>query len=395
MSLPDLNTVITGLRDIETTRFAQLASSTIIVFDHLITLDEEINFIWGSSWSIGKTLFIINRYYTLASVALNTYGFFSPNLTNSVRLLFFHWQGWTGLVSCSIAQIILQMRIYAMYFLNKRILAVMVALFVCALTTASVIMGRVLQGIHAIAHPLPGTSFTFCTPLGIPRYFFVFWVPLICFEVLLCAMALYRGLQTFRIHGPNSTLYQSGRHLVSILVRDSVLYFLVMFATYFTSLLIWLIARPSLLEVPVSFSVAFSCTLCNRIILNVRQVKSGMDEASAVERARARKRRPARLRELDAYSQPRSPPRAAAPHGSQSHPDTEDTCPEDKWDSACGASRKVHDPESPTYPPSATLSEAEMARLRSMRVDSGYIRGLESQTEAYEYERGCGAYVVL
>jgi hypothetical protein len=74
----------------------------------------------------------------------------------------------------------------------------------------------------ARSHPILGT--TFCVPDGVPDYFFAFWLPIILFESLLCGLALYRGFQTFRAAG---TLFQSGRHLVAILIRDSVLYFLV------------------------------------------------------------------------------------------------------------------------------------------------------------------------
>ncbi|KAJ6571410.1 hypothetical protein B0H19DRAFT_660634 [Mycena capillaripes] len=261
------NAIFTGLYDIQATRYAQLASSAIIIFDHIITLDEEVELIWKSSWSTGKTLFVINRYYTLASVIINNYALFSPSLTDSVSLQFFRWQGWTGLIACMIAEVILQMRLYALYFLNKKVLALMVVTFMISSASSAVIMGKVLHGITALAHPIPGT--TFCVPVGVPGYFFAFWIPIIGFESLLCGLALYRGFQTFRAEG---TLFQSGRHLVAILIRDSVLYFLVMFATYFTNMLVWVSAPTNLLEVPIAFSIALSCCLGNRMILNVREV---------------------------------------------------------------------------------------------------------------------------
>ncbi|KAJ7131507.1 hypothetical protein C8R43DRAFT_659575 [Mycena crocata] len=232
-----MSLIVTGLHDIQATRFAQLASSAIIIFDHVITLDEEVELIWKSSWSMGKVLFVINRYYTLISVIINNYALFSPSLTDSVSLRFFHWQGWTGLIACMIAEVILQMRLYALYFLNKKVLALMVATFIVSSATSAVIMGTVLSGITAHAHPLPGT--TFCVPVGVSDYFFAFWLPIIGFESLLCGLALYRGFQTFRASG---SLFQSGRHLVAILIRDSVFYFLVMFATYFTNMLVWVSA---------------------------------------------------------------------------------------------------------------------------------------------------------
>jgi hypothetical protein len=272
MSLADV--IFTGLHDIQATRFAQLASSAIIIFDHLITLDEEVELIWKSSWSMGKLLFIINRYYTLISVIINNYALFSPALTDSFCLRFFHWQGWTGLIACMIAEVILQMRLYALYFLNKKVLALMVTTFIISSASSAVIMGKVLSGITAVSHPLPGLAF--CVPVGVADYFFAFWIPIIGFESLLCGLALCRGIQTFRASGSQ---YQSGRHLVAILIRDSVLYFLVMFATYFTNMLVWVTAPSNLLEIPIAFSVALSCCLGNRMILNVREVNREIVES--------------------------------------------------------------------------------------------------------------------
>ncbi|KAJ7245638.1 hypothetical protein B0H12DRAFT_1127415 [Mycena haematopus] len=268
------NLIVTGLQDIQATRFSQFASSAIVVFDHIITLDVEVELIWKSPWSMGKVLFIINRYYTLASLVINNYGFFSSSLTDSFCLRFFRWQGWTGLIACMIAEIILQMRLYALYFLNKKVLALMVTTFILSSASSAVIMGMVLERLTAHAHPIPGTTVTFCVPSTVPHYFFAFWIPILCFESLLCALALYRGFQTFRASDP---VFQSGRHLVAILIRDSVFYFLVMFATYFTNMLVWLSASSNLLEIPIAFSVAMSCCLGNRMILNVREVNREMD----------------------------------------------------------------------------------------------------------------------
>ncbi|KAJ7050358.1 hypothetical protein C8F01DRAFT_1264234 [Mycena amicta] len=378
------NIILTGLGDIQTIRFAQLASSAIIIFDHAITLDEEVELIWKSSWSMGKVLFIINRYYTLISVCVNNYALFSPSLSDSVSihqvlalpsppdsqsyscLAFFRWQGWTGLIAFMIAEVILQMRLYALYYLNKKVLALMLSLFVLCSATSAAIMGTVLNGISSTAHPIPDV--TFCRPNNVPHYFFAFWLPVLLFESLLCVLALYRGFQTFRA---SVSLYQSGRHLVAILIRDSVLYFLVMFATYLTNLLVWLIARPSLLEVPVAFSVALSCCLGNRIVLNVREVKSEMDSAAAEE----------------------GKPGGGAPAGSG----TSDAYA----DSQLYYADSHHDHTSTnhhhTHSPSVQLRDIEMAQLRSMRVDTQYVQELETQSGVYEHanEYGYGQFVVL
>lgn len=47
---------------------------------------------------------------------------------------------------------------------------------------------------------------------------------MLAFEGLLCVLALIRGFQTYRTKG---SLFHSSRQLLGILIRDSVLYFLV------------------------------------------------------------------------------------------------------------------------------------------------------------------------
>lgn len=239
---------------------------------------------------MGKILFIINRYYTLSSVIINCYGLFTTSLSESFCHRFYQWQGWTGLIACMIAEVILQMRLYALYLLNKKVLALMVTSFIICSASAAVIMGIVLSNISTAPAVLPGTSV--CASSGTPHYFYAFWIPTIVFESLLCGLALFRGFQTFRSDGP---LFSSGRQLVSILIRDSVFYYVVMFATYLTNLLVWTVAPADLLEIPIGFSVTFSCVMSNRIILNVRQASQNYIESKATGHTEKDSNKPADL----------------------------------------------------------------------------------------------------
>ncbi|KAJ4467214.1 hypothetical protein J3R30DRAFT_3696617 [Lentinula aciculospora] len=54
--------------------FAVVAGGALLFYDYLLTLDDEIELIWQRSWSIGKALYIISRYYSLiATVLVNNY----------------------------------------------------------------------------------------------------------------------------------------------------------------------------------------------------------------------------------------------------------------------------------------------------------------------------------
>lgn len=127
----------------------------------------------------------------------------------------------------------------------------MMASFLVSTACAATIMGLVLSAfegtssIHfyryyqfqlaspqAHANLIPG--FPFCIPSNVEEYFYTFWIPIIAFESLLCGMALFRGFQAFSYR---HTLFKSGRHLVSILLRDSIVYYLMWVCPNFHALL--------------------------------------------------------------------------------------------------------------------------------------------------------------
>ncbi|KAF8811627.1 hypothetical protein BYT27DRAFT_7183770 [Phlegmacium glaucopus] len=270
--------IITGIQDIESTRYGQLSSSSIVLFDHLMTFDDEVSLIWNSSWSLGKILFLVNRYYTLASAIFNGYALFSSTLTDQFCHRMFQWEGWTGLVACMIGEAILQIRIYALYSLNKKVLALMLISFILCSAASGWILGTQLASISVTALATPRGRF--CVPIDIPHRFFTFWIPTLACESFLCSLALFQGLRTFRLDG---SMFSSGRKLMRILIRDSILYFLVICATYLTCLLVWALARNTLRGVPVGFSVAMSCVLANRAVLNARKMGKSISRSRIIE----------------------------------------------------------------------------------------------------------------
>jgi hypothetical protein len=217
-------------------------------------------------------MFYLNRYYILFATVFNTYGLFTPLLSDSFCRRFLYWQGYTGLVACLFAEVILQMRIYALYLLNKKVLTFTVITCVLAMSSSAVIMARTLSRTQVFSNLIPGEPF--CVPLGISPDFYSFWIPILVSETLLFGLALTRGVLSLRtgdsmvINHPGGRLtgsrrsfrwnysLKTGRTLIAMMVRDSVLYFFAMFAVYLTSLLIWIIGRVINSVLKFAFSVA-------------------------------------------------------------------------------------------------------------------------------------------
>jgi len=260
------------IRDVQNARFATLSASVIIVFDHLITLDQEIELIWRSSWSNGKLLFFLNRYYPLFTVIFNLYALFNTHLTSNLCLSWLQWQGWSGFVAIIVAELILQLRIYALYSLNKKVMIFMASFFLMSMAAAGTIMGLVLSSISATPHTIAWLEF--CMPANVPRYLYAYWIPILTFESLLCGMAIMRGVKAFR---DQESSFISGTQLITILLRDSIIYFIIVFLTYLTNLLLWSTGAIGLIEVPVGFTMAMSSVMGSRLVLNVRFMKRELE----------------------------------------------------------------------------------------------------------------------
>ncbi|TFK93430.1 hypothetical protein K466DRAFT_581027 [Polyporus arcularius HHB13444] len=254
-------------------RYAELASTVIILLDHVLTLDQE-----PARWSLGKGLFLLNRYYAL--VICGTVLFNHNTLTDEVSsycLHWFRWQGCTGVITFIVAELFLQLRLYALYFRDKRILACISLVCLGAALGSAYVMGHALSLIVAYAVKLPEGT-TVCVPLGLPDNFYAFWIPMLISESVLCGFALFRG---FKSHRPADNVLKTGRRIIEVLVRDSASYFVVIFATYLTNAIIFLTRPDAEVEIPIGFAVALSCVLSNRLCLNVRgYIRDGSETLS-------------------------------------------------------------------------------------------------------------------
>ena len=139
--------------------------------------------------------------------------------------------------------VILQLRLYALYSRSKWILAILSVSFAFTVAASGTIMGTTLNKIEstllrqlahlhtnynlsvnrvAYSNLVPGMPL--CLPIGVSSHFYAFWIPILCFETLLCSLAILRGYLSYKRKELDRL---SGRHILEILIRDSILYFMV------------------------------------------------------------------------------------------------------------------------------------------------------------------------
>lgn len=85
------------------------------------------------------------------------------------------------------------------------------------------ILDLLLFKLGMLASAVSLLGYEFCAPQEVPRYIYAYWIPTLAFESVLCGMSIARGFQAFWHQSP---ALQSGKQLITILLRDSVIYFL-------------------------------------------------------------------------------------------------------------------------------------------------------------------------
>ncbi|KAJ6464971.1 hypothetical protein C8R45DRAFT_1023590 [Mycena sanguinolenta] len=196
------------IRDQRVIGYFTVAGLVVLVYDHLLTFDEEIADVWQPFQDRTRRLastawFLFIRYFALTSTALQLLTTF----TDFCYLI----DGISGI--CIIALefsigLTLFLRVYAMYNRDKRILAVLI---VIAIATTSIAIWAV---IDSIVTPVPSIEYR-----GPGCYMPSPRAQLGC-EILVIVLTIYRAVQQ------NGFTFDSPSRLWRVMIRDGLAYFL-------------------------------------------------------------------------------------------------------------------------------------------------------------------------
>ncbi|KAJ6549996.1 hypothetical protein B0H19DRAFT_1160193 [Mycena capillaripes] len=201
-----------------------LAGLTWILHDYFVTLEDEIRYIWPQSLSFSKLMFLWIRYYTIALLlfdVIQIHVFARPGITsNNLCVAMDTIIRVVGAVSLWSVEIIMQLRVYALYGCSKRIAAINLILFVGSIVgfmwilifnhsrRASVIAGVIHLGLPGCPSVHSGIEWAQ-------------WVPATAYEGILFGFALYKTFE----RTISSLRKDASLSLYTLLLRDNILYF--------------------------------------------------------------------------------------------------------------------------------------------------------------------------
>jgi len=179
--------------------YSYVAALTFYIYDIILSSGEEIKYIWGYKVSTVSVLYFTVRYFSvinlIAMVAFRT----SVGLTVEAARAYYFWAVGTitPLIIATVAAIFL-LRIFALYNCNKRVLAILLILFLgnfAAVLWAYIRFATVLAaGARTLPAPWRGPATT------IPDVTFLLaaYVPDFSLSLLFLSMTLWKLVTNYR-----------------------------------------------------------------------------------------------------------------------------------------------------------------------------------------------------
>ncbi|KAJ7677055.1 hypothetical protein DFH06DRAFT_1429128 [Mycena polygramma] len=218
-----LQSAIVSLQNVFTTRYVSAAGVVVLLYDHLLTFDDEVEYIWKAPASLEKTLFLLLRYIVPLFVTAQTVtrsGLSVITMSDYVCKVWTSFSTYAGWFSILISNLLVLQRIWATLPRGHPLISWSLAFFVVMqLAGLGVTTWIVINMIPVLVFEPNVHLCTFSTKPSV----FGLWVPGLVFEVVIFITVCWNTLDRPRALGP-----ESDSHITRMLFRDGVVYFVIL-----------------------------------------------------------------------------------------------------------------------------------------------------------------------
>ncbi|TFK39561.1 hypothetical protein BDQ12DRAFT_743907 [Crucibulum laeve] len=241
--------------------YLQLPAITILFYDHLITLGDEITYVWRRPKGSSAYWFFFNRYLAFLGNVLVTYpGFSSLSVKscgtyNLFRELLF-------IVNQVLVGVLLTLRIYALYGRSYRILRYMVGIAVILIIISCwSLFGRKSPPSEQGTNCHVGLSKELANNIAVA------WEALLIYDSIIFGLTVFKTWQTRREY----TISGIRIPLASLILRDGAIYFAVMALANLANIVTFYLCGPFLRGGLSTFASSISLTMMSRLMLNLHE----------------------------------------------------------------------------------------------------------------------------
>ncbi|KAJ6489953.1 hypothetical protein C8R45DRAFT_1096924 [Mycena sanguinolenta] len=243
-----------------------LAGLAILIYDYFLTFGAEVKYIWSSKLRPGTCWFLAIRYLGLG-VNITICAYYFVDLDHEGPLTLIMQRAWMALLTLMelLIEVTLTLRVFAMYGLNKWILASLLS--ANAIIAIVGLFGIIEYGKNPDLLPEPGLSgcdaaYATLTLTARPA---AAWEAIVACDILVFALT---ARQAF-IYRKTVPLYTGS--LMERMATDGTMYFGVIVLANLANVLTLYLGDALLAGILSCFSTNLSLTLISRLMLNLRE----------------------------------------------------------------------------------------------------------------------------
>ncbi|KAJ7603288.1 hypothetical protein DFH06DRAFT_1151965 [Mycena polygramma] len=252
-----LQSAIVALQNVLTTRYVSAAGLVVLLYDHLLTFDDEVEYIWKASHSLEKTLFLFLRYMVPLFVTAQTVTRSGLTVITMSDLTFAGW------LSILVSNLLVLQRIWKTLPSGHPLIIWSLSFFVVMQLAGLAVTTWIVTNMIPVLVFEPSVGLcTFSTKPSV----FGLWVPGLVFEVVVFITVCWNTLDRPRALGPDSNA-----HITRML-------FVILTVLRVANTLIAVLAPISLLFVILFFIWAATTVTTTRLIINSRRATGRVEQ---------------------------------------------------------------------------------------------------------------------
>lgn len=247
---------------------SRTAAISLLFYDHIINLDREIHLVWmqdkkqPACWLYIFTRFFALAYYIFDAIPITPAG----GTGTKICAIYLMCDGIVTMLSTLIVQVILQLRIYALYERSRSVLIFLLVLCALEIVVMAVLVGVTMSHLERV--PILSTA-NGCAYQGLLKASSLIWIPGLIFEPILFLLVAYKAWGSNKRYPTIPIVRQ--------IARDSLFYFVAVFAELLASAVVWLHA-PQYINIFNPWSAALPSLLGCRLMLNMREAVYSQDK---------------------------------------------------------------------------------------------------------------------
>ncbi|KAJ7693088.1 hypothetical protein B0H17DRAFT_1060732 [Mycena rosella] len=236
MDPAELGSVVVALQNVATTRYVSAAGFVVLLYDHALTLGDEVEYIWSAPSTLAKILFLILRYMVplfLLAQTITRSGIPVIMMSDTVCKGWTAFSTYAGWLSIMISNFLVLLRIWTMLPRGHRLIIWSIVFFIASQLASFAVTSWVVARMIPVLvfEPLVGL----CTFTHKPEVVWL-WVVGFIFEVVVFITVCWNTLDCPRTLGPDVA------DVTRILFRDGAVYFIILFVLRIANVVIAIVS---------------------------------------------------------------------------------------------------------------------------------------------------------